>query len=153
MEEIKWYAESFRMKLDAFRTGCDAIELQNLWDKARLGEMEVFYESELVAVLLRLIASDGRITQREADVFNDSFGFCYSLPALEEICDSCTINLAQAFDEDLENGVYYLRGIQERLADAYKELLALGCKILIKSDGIVAREELAEVQRLVERLD
>jgi len=43
-----------------------------------------------------------------------------------------------------------MRKINNKLADAYKELLSLICKIIIESDGVIAEAEVAEVKRLME---
>ena len=55
--------------------------------------------------------------------------------------------------EGFENGIHHLRKVNSRLADAYKELLVLICKIIIESDGIIAEAETAEVKKLLELCD
>ena len=57
-------------------------------------------------------------------------------------------DIGHAFDENFENGITYMRKINAKLADAYKELLSLICEIIIESDGVIAESEIAEVKRL-----
>lgn len=57
-------------------------------------------------------------------------------------------DIGQAFDENFENGITYMRKINAKLADAYKELLSLICEIIIESDGVITESEISEVKRL-----
>ena len=140
--------ESFRMRFDSFLTGCDSIEEMGLWDREALGEMDVFYTSELASIVIRLIATDGKITGREVTYLNETFGFDLSLEQLQDIYSACEEELDRSFDEGFENGIQVMRKINEKLADAYKELLGLLCQIIIESDGIIAPAEVDEVRRL-----
>ncbi len=148
MKNVDMYIESFNLKYELFLNGCDSIEEMQLWDKDLLGEMDAFYSNDISSVIIRLIASDGNITSKEVDYFNETFGFEYTVEELTEIYNSCKDDIGHSFDENFENGITYMRKINAKLADAYKELLALICAIIIESDGIVADEEIAEVKRL-----
>ena len=140
--------ESFQIKYEAFLTGCEAIEEQGLWNKETLGEMEAFYANDLASIIIRLIAVDGKVTQREVAYLNEVFGFDYSVEELTELYDTCKDDIDRAFDENFENGITYMRKINTKMADAYKELLFLVCEIIIESDGIIAVSEISEVIRL-----
>lgn len=140
--------ESFKTKYEAFLTGCDAIELEDGWDVEEYGEMEVFYTNDLLSLILRLIATDGTVSQREADVLNELFGFDYTAEALAEVYEICKDNLSEGFDRLFEVGVDRLERINPKLAEAYKELLSLICTIVMESDGITAVCELSEIERL-----
>ena len=148
MKNIDTYVETFKFNHEAFINGCDSLEELGLWDKDALGEMDAFYSNDLTSVIIRLIATDGRVTQREVDYLNATFGFEYTLDGLTEVYESCKDDIGRSFDENFENGITYMRKINSNLADAYKGLLALICDIIIESDGIVARAELDEVKRL-----
>lgn len=148
MKNVDMYTDSFKMKYESFLTGCDSIEEMGLWDKENLGEMDVFYTNDLTGIIIRLIATDGKITQKEVDYLNETFDFEYTLEELIDVYSNCKDNLGHAFDENFENGITYMRRINARLADAYKELLALICEIIIASDGVIAESEVAEVKRL-----
>ena len=142
------YIDSFKMKYEAFLIGCDSLEEMDLWDKEAYGEMDAFYSNDLISVAIRLIATDGVITQKEADFLNEMFDFEYTPEELIEVYDLCKDDIGHAFDENFENGITYMRKINEKLADAYKELLCLICDIIIESDGVISESEVAEVKRL-----
>lgn len=148
MKNVEMYIDSFKMKHESFLIGCDSIEEMGLWDKEALGEMDVFYSNDLTSVIIRLIATDGKITQKEVDFLNETFDFEYTLDELIDVYNSCKDDIGHAFDENFENGITYMRKINAKLADAYKELLSLICEIIIESDGVVAESEIAEVKRL-----
>ena len=148
MKNIDMYIESFNTKYELFLNGCDSIEEMELWDKEALGEMDAFYYNDLSSVIIRLIASDGNISSKEVNYFNETFGFEYTVKDLTDVYNSCKEDIGHSFDEKFENGITYMRKINPKLADAYKELLALICKIIIESDGIVSDEEVVEVERL-----
>lgn len=148
MKNVEMYIDSFKMKHESFLIGCDSIEEMGLWDKDTLGEMDVFYTNDLTSVIIRLIATDGKITQKEVDFLNETFDFEYTLDELIDVYNSCKDDIGHAFDENFENGIMHMRKINAKLADAYKELLSLICEIIIESDGIIAESEIAEVKRL-----
>ena len=150
MKNVEMYIDSFKMKHESFLIGCDSIEEMGLWDKEALGEMDVFYSNDLTSVIIRLIASDGKITQKEVDFLNETFDFEYTLDELIDVYNSCKDDIGHAFDENFENGITYMRKINAKLADAYKELLSLICEIIIASDGVIVESEIAEVKRLKE---
>ena len=148
MKNVEMYIDSFKMKHEQFLIGCDSIEEMGLLDKDTLGEMDVFYTNDLTSVIIRLIATDGKITQKEVDFLNETFDFEYTLDELIDVYNSCKDDIGHAFDENFENGITYMRKINAKLADAYKELLSLICEIIIESDGVIAESEIAEVKRL-----
>lgn len=101
-------------------------------------------------MILRLIAADGEISEKEAEYLNKNFGFEYTAEELTDIYESCEEEISHSFDEQFENGVTYMRSINEKLADAYKELLDLICDVIIESDDVIAPEEIEEVIKLKE---
>lgn len=148
MNNLDMYTESFKLKLEKFLLGCDAVEELGLWDKEQYGEMDVFYQNDLVSIIIRLIAADGVISGREVDYLNKNFGFSYSIAELRDVYQNCREEIGHSFDEAFENGITLMRSINEKLADAYKELLGLICDIIIESDGVVTETEQEEVKRL-----
>lgn len=153
MKDLNALVDSFQFKHESFITGCDAVEEMGLWDKERHGEMDVFYSTDLASVIIRLIAVDGTITPREVAFLNETFGFSYTLEELIELYENCYDDIGHAFDETFENGISLMRAVNEKLADAYKELLGLACEIIIHSDGFLSPLEVAEVQRLKDLCD
>lgn len=148
MINLDMYIDSFKMKHESFLIGCDSIEEMGLWDKDTLGEMDVFYSNDLSSVIIRLIASDGKISEKEVQYLNETFGFEYTLEELIDVYNNCKEDIGRSFDEDFANGISYMRKINSKLADAYKELLVLVCDIIVGSDGIIAESEIEEVKRL-----
>ena len=148
MNNLQMLVDSFNMKHEAFITGCDAIEEMGLWDKERLGEMDVFYSTDLATVIIRLIAVDGTISSREVAFLNDTFHLDYTLDELIEMYQNCKEDIDHSFDEAFENGISLMRSINPQLADAYNELLSLVCQIIVSCDGFLTETEVAEVQRL-----
>lgn len=149
MKNLEMNTESFKTKYEAFINGCDSIEDMGLWDKESFGEMEAFYSNDLISIIIRIIATDKSIEQKEVDYLNKTFGFDYTKEQLVEVYNSCYENIvSESFDENFENGITYMRKINSKLADAYKELLYLVCKIIIESDGVVAETEVVEVEKL-----
>jgi len=148
MKNTEICADGFKVRYEAFINGCDSLEDIGLWDKENLGEMEAFYTNDLASIIIRLIATDGYIVQEEVDYFNKTFGFGYSLDKLVELYNDCKENIDEAFDENFENGITYMRKINGKLAEEYKELLYMVCDIIINSDGIVTAEEISEIEKL-----
>jgi hypothetical protein len=141
-------SESFKQKYEQFLTGCDAIEQEGRWNVEEYGEMETFYTGDLVSVILRLIVTDGAVSEREASVLNELFGFDYTAEELAQVYAVCEENLGADFDRLFSMGVDTLEKINAALAEAYKQLLLLICAIVSESDGLVTATEQAEVERL-----
>ncbi len=148
MDKLKMYAESFKLKFEKFMTGCDALEEMGLWDKEKNGEMEAFYSADMVSVIIRLTAVDGKIVHDEVKYINDIFGFSYTEEELRTIYADCKEAIDTVFTEGLENGYSYMKRINEKLADAYKELIVLICDIVIESDGVISSAEVQMAERL-----
>ena len=141
MENLQTLAQEFKTKYESFITGCDAFELADKWDKDACGEMDVFYENELVSVILDLILSDRRIGGEEVRYLNDCFGFDYTADALREVYRSAPEEIGSYFETNFKDGYQRLRCVSDKLADAYRELFALICRIITLSDGVVTDEE------------
>ena len=147
--ENKAKLNEFRVKHEAFIYVCDEVEGKSEWNKDELGEMDVFYSSDLATIAIRLIAVDGNITSKEVSYLNMTFGFKYTKAELEELYRNAKDDIGNSFDESFENGITYLRKISDDLADRYKELLSLICQIIIESDGVVTAIEKSEVEKLI----
>ncbi len=138
------------MKHEAFIIGCDSVEELELWDKETFGEMDGFYSNDLISIIIRLIASDGIITQNEVDYLNKTFDMNYSLEELKCIYNDCKENFGDTLDQNFENDIERLKKVNEKLAEAFKELVYLVCEIIIESDGVISATELNEVDKLKE---
>ena len=148
MKRIDILSEEFRVKYDKFLLGCDAVENADVWNKKALGEMDVFYENDLITLILRLIVADGEISEKEAEYINRNFGFDYTVEYLREVYDNCREEIGESFDEKFKYGVGYMRKVNEKLAEAYEEILGIVCDIVIESDDEISPEEIEEAKRI-----
>lgn len=148
MENLEKLTESFKLKWEKFLLSCDAIEEADEWDTELNGEMDVYFELELTGAVIRLIAADGKVTEKEAEFLNRCFGFEYTPEELAEVWHDSSDTLGESLDEHFEGSLARLRTTNEKLADAYLELVHLICDIITESDGVTAPEEIEAVKRL-----
>lgn len=148
MNHLDLLTEEFQNKLDRFLIGCDSIEELDRWDKEANGEMDLYYQNDLLSVILRLIAADGEVGKREVEYLNRNFGFHSTVEEVGAIYRDCCENLGDAFLQNFKNDLDTLCSINKKLFDAYRELLGLICQIIVESDWVVAEEELCEIGKL-----
>lgn len=148
MNRLEALSEGFKLKYEKFLAGCDSIEELGEWDKENLGEMDVYYVSDLTGVIIKLIAADGKFTQAETDYINDIFGFNYTIKELEDIYGEFGDDIDAVFSEEMENGISKMKHINKKLAAAYKDLLQTVCDIIIASDGVISSPEIELASRL-----
>ncbi len=141
MKDLSILTDSFKLKYEKFILGCDSIELDESWDKEANGEMDVFYENEILSVILSLIIADGTIGEDEVRYLNDNFGLSYSVEQLKTVYIALGDEIDAFFERYFKAGYQMLQGIHEKLATAYKELFELICQIIVESDGRVSEEE------------
>ena len=153
MKRIDALTEEFKIKYEKFIIGCDSLEEIDAWDKKAHGEMDVYYENEIISIIVGLIVSDGEIGDKEVEYLNKNFGFEYTAKDIYDIYESCDDELDDYFDENFENGLSLMRSVNTELADVYKELLRLICSIILESDGVATDEELEELERIRNLLD
>lgn len=150
LEKLKYYSESFKFKFEKFLIGCDSIEEMGLWSFEENGKMGAFYTADLISIIIRLIAADGNITQKEVDYLNENFGFEYTTEELTAIYEDCSEAIDAMFDEGAKNGLTLMRSINEKLADAYIDLIVTICDIIIESDGVIDAAEIELAKRIKE---
>lgn len=141
MENLNLLTESFKTKYERFIIGCDSIELDCVWEKNEYGEMDVFYENELLSVILSLIIADGTISEHEVKYLNENFGFSYTVDELKNVYINCGVEIKSYFENNFKAGYEKLKTLNGKLAAAYKELFELICKIIVESDGVLSDEE------------
>lgn len=149
MDELKQKLITFHKNCRQFIEGCDKLEEAGLWNKEALGEMEAFYLNDMASVVIRLIALDKNISEKEVKYLKESFGFSYTVDELAIVYENSKENLQEYFDEDLSNAVKYLWELDRELADCYQKLIYLICDIIASSDGIVLTMEKKEIERLM----
>lgn len=152
MQGLDKLTEEFKFKYERYLTGCDALEEAGLWDTEELGQMEAYYQNDLMGVILRLIAADGKISDGETEYLNRAFGFTCTTQELRDFYAGCEDSFKRDFAEQLEAGYRLMRGKNEKLAEAYRELLDLACTILMVSDGAAGPEETAVLKKARDRL-
>ena len=148
MENSDNLTKAFRILYERFLFGCNAIEETGAWDKQALGGMGVFYETDLIGLILRLIVADGTISEKEVEYLNRNFGLDYTVARLAEVHENCRETIGGPFDERFKNGIVRMKGINGKLAAAYAELVGIVCDIVVAGDGVVSPEEREEVQRI-----
>ena len=148
MENIDNLTKAFRFQYERFHLGCDAIEETGAWDKEKFGEMGAFYENDLLSMIFRVIAADGKISAKEVEYLNRNFTFDYTVESLAEAYDNCRSEIGESFDVKFKNGVECMKNINVKLAALYSELLGIICDILIASDGEISPNEIQEAQRI-----
>ena len=150
MKKIDALTEEFKFKYEKFINACDSFEEIDKWDKDENGEMDIFYENDLISIILRLVAADGEISDKEVEYLNKSFGFDYTAESLKEAYENCREEIGAPFDEMFKKGVELLRSVSEKLADLYLELLGIICDIIILSDGFIAQSEIETAKKVKE---
>ena len=139
MEIIDINTSVFKTKYDKFIDLCNSVEKKQQWNKEDFGEMEVFYVTDLMSIIIRLVAVDGNISQKEVEYFN--------------IYNNSIENIDGKFEANFVKGLDLLKKIDEELADLYKELLIMICEIIICSDDVKNPEEIKEFERLKEMIE
>ena len=140
--------KEFKLKLKQFIEGCDALEESGAWDKEEYGEMEAFYQNDLVVAILSVISADGVISEQEAESLNMAFGFEYTADELREVYENCGDTFEDFFEEQAKDDFELLKAADADLAETYRELLDLICDIVIHSDGISSQNETEELERI-----
>lgn len=147
MASLKDHSAQFRFQLERFINACDAYEDEKKWSREKKGEMEAFYQNDILSFILRLIAVDG-VRQEEASYLNETFGFDYTAEELEEVYRLSKDEIGDDFDEQLLIGARELKKLDESLYELYRDLFRLICDIIIDSDGRVSEEEKAQIEKL-----
>lgn len=143
------YTERFIERWEKFIVGCDALEESGKWNKSEYGEMEAFYENDMISIILRLIVSDDRITVEEADYLNKMFGFEYTPEELRELYESFAANVGEDPDAMLIEDYDLLKQVSAELATYYRELVSFACGIISESDGALAHYEFRTANHII----
>ena len=148
MKRIDKLSEEFKIKYEQFIIGCDSAEDIFRWNKDKNGEMDVYFENEILCVIVRLIVSDGEIGEKEVEYLNKNFGFRYTAEDIREMYEGSREELNNGFYGRIKKDVSDLNEIGEKFASAFKELLGIITGIVLESDGYATDSELAEISEL-----
>ena len=146
----------FRDVLAHFFSSCEEInDYPNLWDKVQNGQMTAYYENIFLCLVLRLIAKDGKIHNKEIDYLNRCFAELkgsYNARDLELIYLNSKEYLSDySFVEWLKESSKLL--YNDMMRQDYAELVKLICLITIQSDGEIERSEIEEAELILSSLD
>lgn len=153
MKEIDRLTDSFKIELEIFINGCDQKENDLKWNREENGEMEAFYQNDLITFVVYLMFADGDISETEADYLNKTFGFEYTVDELREIYDFLQNEPEGSFDDQLVEDVRLLIDLDEKMGKAFIELLLRLCDIIAQSDDRVEEAELQKIASIKERLE
>ena len=153
MSNAKEYIDDFKANYDQFMMSCDAIEEEGKWPLDELGEMNAYFMNDFACVIIKLVAADGKIDEEELAFLNDALGFEYKAEELEELYKNDGDRIDAYFETELDDSLAVIRGINEKMAESYKNLLVMVVNIVIQSDNNVTEEEKAAAQKLIEALD
>lgn len=153
MSNAKEYIDDFKANYDQFMMSCDAIEEEGKWPLDELGEMNAYFMNDFACVIIKLVAADGKIDEEELAFLNDALGFEYKAEELEELYKNDGDRIDAYFETELDDSLAVIRGINEKMAESYKNLLVMVGNIVIQSDNNVTEEEKAAAQKLIEALD
>ncbi len=148
MKKIDELTDSFKTRLDTFTIGCDSIEEIELWNKEESGELDVFCLNEFVSTILRLVAADGVINEKETEYVNKNFGFSYTADELRDIYENCQFVINDSFEERIREDIQLVSGVNAKLGEEFKELISLICGIIAESDSAISAEEQKEIDSI-----
>ena len=153
MKKIDTLTDTFKMRLDAFIIGCDSLEEIEKWDIDTYGDLDVYCLNEFISTILRLIMSDKEISEKEVDYLNENFGFSYNVDSLRDVYENCEeVFSGSAFHERIREDIELLSAVNTELAEEFKELLRLICRIIAASDELFTEEEQSELQTVEDLL-
>ena len=153
MSNAKEYIDDFKANYEHFMLSCDAVEEEGKWPLDELGEMNAYFMNDFACVIIKLVTADGKIDEEELAFLNDALGFEYKAKELEELYKNDGDRIDAYFETELDDSLAMIKGINEKLAEAYRRLLIMIGKIVTQSDGVVTEEEKAAAQKLIDALD
>ncbi len=143
------YAQRFIERWEQFMIACDALEESGEWNKELYGEMEGYYENDMVCIILRIIVADDRVTVEEADMLNRCYGFKYTPEELRELYACYMENTGDDPDAMLTEGYRLLKSINEKLAANYADIVEFACGMIAESDGSLASFEFKTANHII----
>ena len=140
--------EDFRSLWGDFCVRCEAAEAAGKWNVEEDGMMEVFFESDLMSVLLDAVSSDGVFGDDEAEVFSQMMDEKFTPHDLSEMYREVSDVVEDFTDGEAQDAVPRLAAIDATLVDDYRQALLLACAILEQADGKVDASESELADRL-----
>lgn len=150
--KIEIALRDFEQKLNTFLIACGELERLGTWNVRRRGPMVAYFEADLFNVALQVMVADGVFERSEAEVLNAMFNTSYTPRQLSQMYHSSKPVVQDYVDEDSEDALTLLAGIDEALANEYRELLLDACKIISLGDGVAEKSERMLIAQLREAL-
>jgi len=149
--------EGLKVNYEQFIHGCDALEEGGLWNVEEKGDLEAWIANDILCVIIRLVAADGKFTQEEVDFINNTFGntalgFCYSIEELKEVYNNCQDKIDNLFEEGIPETIKILSDLDEDAVNGYRNLLSQICGIVIESDSEISPSETEQAKYLMDLL-
>ena len=139
--DFRTASNAFKLQYEQLLTACDTLEEEKKWDKEALGEMEGYFFTDIMGVILHLISADGQFTDQEAAFVNDAFGFRFTAAELAEIYRVQGDDIDRFFRKDVPEGCRKMQAISPELTEYYIDLLLKACELAAASDGVVKVEK------------
>lgn len=143
---------SFETNLNEFLIACSELEESNAWPTQDFGPMGAYFEADLFAVTLQVMSADGVFERVEAEVLNRMFGTSYTPRELSAIFRSTKPTAMDYCNEDAEDALTVLGGVDAALTERYRNLLLEACRIVSLSDGVAEKAERMLIAQLREAL-
>jgi uncharacterized tellurite resistance protein B-like protein len=142
----------FRKDYEAFLVACNELEESGRWNTAEFGPAAAYFESDAFGAILQVMSADGVFERSEAEVLNAIFDTNYKARDLSRMYHSTEPTLQAYLDEDADDALTLLNGIDSKLAESYRKLLLEACRIVSLSDGVAEKSERMLIAQLREAL-
>ena len=153
MSQLDMSAETFQIKFEQFLIGCEEIEQGDIWNLEEYGEMQDYYAGLIVSMILRIVTSEGWISDEDIEYLNLLFGFSYDGGELEQVFEGCRdMVTSPEFETDLKKSALLLRQISTERYHEFHELVGLIGEIFANSEGFISESQKNEMLHLQELL-
>ena len=153
MSQLDMSAETFQTKFEQFLIGCEDAEQGSIWNRDEYGEMQDYYAGLLVSMILRIVTSEGWISDEEIEYLNLVFGFSYDSGELEQVFEGCRDMVTSSdFETELRESALLLHQISTERYHEFHELVALIGEIFANSEDFISESQKNEMLHLQELL-
>ena len=142
----------FKKDYEAFLVACNDLEESGRWDAGELGPAAAYFEADAFGAILQVMSADGVFEHAEAEVLNAMFDTQYSPRQLSDMYHSLKPTLRAYLNEESDDALTLLKGLDADLAETYRNLLLEACRIVSLSDGVAEKGERMLIAQLREAL-
>ena len=149
MSQLDASAENFQAKFEQFLINCDDAEQGSMWNREKYGEMQDYYAGLIVSMILRIVTSEGWISDEDIEYLNLLFGFSYDGGELEQVFEGCReLVTSSNFENQLKNSAIVLQRIKEDLYQEFRQMVALIVDAFSHSEDFITEPQKEEILRL-----